>query len=146
MIGMLIAIISGALMSIQGIFNTGVTKQTNIWLSSSFVQLTAFIVCFVGWFIVGRGVGVASLFKINNKYMLLGGVMGALITFTVVMAMGSLGPARATMLIVVAQLITSYLVEVFGLFGSEKVDFEWRKLIGIAMIIVGIIIFKWEIK
>ncbi|MDF2590031.1 MAG: hypothetical protein K0S41_3872, partial [Anaerocolumna sp.] len=32
--GLLIAIISGALMSIQGVLNTGVTKQTSIWVSS----------------------------------------------------------------------------------------------------------------
>ena len=29
-------------MSIQGVFNTEVTKQTSIWVSSGWVQLTAF--------------------------------------------------------------------------------------------------------
>ena len=32
--GILVAIISGALMSVQGVFNTEVTKQTSIWLSA----------------------------------------------------------------------------------------------------------------
>lgn len=146
MLGMLIAILSGALMSIQGVFNTGVTKQTNIWLSSAFVQLTAFIVCITGWLIAGREVAFVTLFKIDNKYMLLGGVLGAFITFTVVIAMGNLGPAKATMLIVTAQLLTSYLVELFGLFGLEKVEFEIRKLIGVIIIIAGIIVFKWEVQ
>jgi len=146
MLGMLIAILSGALMSIQGVFNTGVTKQTNIWLSSSFVQITAFIVCMAGWLIAGREASVSSLFKIDNKYMLLGGAIGAFITFTVVVAMGNLGPAKATMLIVTSQLITSYLVELFGMFGTEKVEFEFRKLIGVIIIIAGILIFKWEVE
>ena len=144
MFGMLIAILSGALMSIQGVFNTGVTKQTNLWLSSTFVQLSALVVCFVGWMIAGREVGFGSLLKINNKYMLAGGVIGAFITFTVVLGMSSLGPARATMLIVTAQLITSYLIELFGLFNAEKVEFEWKKLFAVIIIIVGIVIFKWE--
>ena len=144
MFGILIAIVSGILMSVQGVFNTGVTKQTNLWISSSFVQLSAFIVCFIGWFLAGREVSFGSLFKIENKYMLLGGVIGAFITFTVVLGMGSLGPARATMLIVTAQLITSYLIELFGLFGNDKADFEWRKVLGVVIIIAGIIIFKWE--
>ncbi|NLJ89976.1 MAG: DMT family transporter [Clostridiales bacterium] len=146
MLGMLIAILSGALMSIQGVFNTGVTKQTNIWLSSCFVQITAFIVCMAGWIIAGREASVSSLFKIDNKYMLLGGAIGAFITFTVVVAMGNLGPAKATMLIVTSQLITSYLVELFGMFGTEKVEFEFRKLIGVIIIIAGILIFKWEVE
>lgn len=144
MFGMLIAILSGALMSIQGVFNTGVTKQTNLWLSSTFVQLSALVVCFAGWMIAGREVGFGSLLKINNKYMLAGGVIGAFITFTVVLGMSSLGPARATMLIVTAQLITSYLIELFGLFNAEKVEFEWKKLFGVIIIIAGIVIFKWE--
>ena len=49
MIGFFIAVISGALMSIQGVFNEGVTKQTSIWLSASFVQLTAFLFCVSAW-------------------------------------------------------------------------------------------------
>lgn len=146
MLGLLIAIVSGILMSVQGVFNTGVTKQTNIWVSSSFVQLTAFIVCFVGWMIAGRDINFTELFKIENKYMLLGGLIGAIITFTVIVATGNLGPAKATMLIVTAQLVTSYLIEVFGLFGMEKVNFEWRKLVGVIIIIVGILVFKWEVN
>jgi bacterial/archaeal transporter family-2 protein len=144
MYGMIIAILSGALMSIQGVFNTGVTKQTNLWLSSTFVQLTALVVCFTGWMVAGRDATFGSLFKIDNKYMLIGGVLGAFITFTVVLGMGSLGPAKATMLIVTAQLITSYVIELFGIFGAEKADFQWKKLIGVAIIIAGIVIFKWE--
>ena len=35
MIGFLIALVSGALMSIQGVFNTQVTKSTGIWTASS---------------------------------------------------------------------------------------------------------------
>ena len=80
----------------------------------------------------------------SHKYLLLGGVIGAFITVTVIQSMSSLGPARASMLIVVAQLAVAYVIELLGLFGVEKVDFEWRRLIGMAVAIVGIIIFKWE--
>ena len=34
MSGILIALISGALMSVQGVFNTAVTKQTSLWAVS----------------------------------------------------------------------------------------------------------------
>ena len=74
--GIITAIISGALMSLQGVFNEGVTKQTSIWISASFVQLTAFLVCILAWLFTGRDGNFASLFSIHNKYMLLGGVMG----------------------------------------------------------------------
>lgn len=144
MAGILTAIISGALMSVQGVFNEGVTKQTSIWLSSSFVQLTAFLFCLAAWFITGREAAVSSLFRIDDKYMLLGGILGALITYTVIRSMSSLGPAQAVMIIVTAQLLVAYLIELFGLFGVEKVGFEWRKLAGVAVAIGGIVLFKWE--
>ena len=43
--GFIVALISGALMSIQGVFNTEVTKQTSLWVSTGWVQLSAFAVC-----------------------------------------------------------------------------------------------------
>jgi len=58
--------------------------------------------------------------------------------------MDMLGPARAVMLIVVAQLIVAYLIEVLGLFQVDKQPWEWRKAIGMGLAIAGIVIFKWK--
>lgn len=141
MIGILTALISGALMSIQGVFNTGVTKQTSLWVATGLVQLTAFFVCVVAWFVTGRE-SISALTQVQPKYLLLGGVIGAFITMTVVKSMDGLGPANATLLIVIAQLAVSYLIELFGLFGADKADFSWRKLLGMAVAVAGIIIFQ----
>lgn len=85
-----------------------------------------------------------GMFHIENKYMLLGGVIGAFITLTVIKSMDSLGPAQAVLLIVVSQIIVAYLIEVFGLFGVEKVPFEWKKVVGALVAIAGIFIFISE--
>ncbi len=37
MLGMLIGLLSGMLMSIQGVFNAEVTKQAGVWVLSSYV-------------------------------------------------------------------------------------------------------------
>lgn len=142
MIGIFIALLSGALMSVQGVFNTEVTKQTSLWVSSAFVQFTALLVCLGAWLITDR-TNFMGLAQVSPKYMLLSGVLGAFITITVVKSMSALGPARAAMLIVISQLIVAYLIELFGMFGVEKQPFEWRKVLGMAVSIVGIIIFKW---
>ena len=141
--GLLIALLSGALMSVQGVFNTELTKQTSLWVSTGWVQISAFLVCVAAWLFTGRE-SVGALMKVENKYILLGGVIGAFITVTVIQSMSSLGPAKAAMLIVIAQLAVAYLIELFGMFGVEKVDFQWRKLLGMAIAIAGIVIFKWE--
>ena len=54
-----------------------------------------------------------------------------------------LGPARAVMLIVISQLIVAYVIELFGMFGVEKQPLEMRKILGMGVAIVGIVIFKW---
>ncbi|MBE5977545.1 MAG: DMT family transporter [Paenibacillaceae bacterium] len=141
MTGFIIALISGALMSIQGVLNTGVSKQTSMWVSAGWVQLTAFLTCLILWYFSGRD-HISALLSVHPKYMLIGGIIGAFITYTVVKSMGTLGPAKAALVIVLSQIVVAYAVEVFGLFGVEKVGFEWKKLIGAVVAIIGIIIFN----
>lgn len=139
--GIIIALISGALMSIQGVFNTEVTKQTSIWVASGWVQLTAFLACVVMWLFTGRQ-EIGGLWQIQPWYMLTGGILGAFITYTVIKSVGSLGPAQSALLIVVAQIIVAYGIEVFGLFGVEKAGWEWKRAIGALVAIIGIVIFR----
>lgn len=141
--GILVALLSGALMSVQGVFNTELTKQSSLWVSTGWVQASAFLVCVAAWFFTGRK-SVGALMQVEHKYILLGGVIGAFITVTVIQSMSSLGPAKAAMLIVVAQLAVAYLIELMGLFGVDKAEFQWRKIVGMAVAIAGIVIFKWE--
>lgn len=143
MFGILIALLSGALMSIQGVFNTQVTKQAGLWVSTGWVQLSAFAVCIVAWLFTGRS-SVTALFQTEPKYTLLGGVIGAFITVTVIQSMSALGPAKSVMLIVISQLIIAYVIELFGMFGVDKQPLEWRKIIGMVIAIAGIVIFKWQ--
>ena len=130
-------------MSIQGVFNTQVTKTTGVWVSNGWVQLSAFLVCLGIWFVTGRD-SVQALMKVEPKYMLLGGVIGVGITWSVIQSMNTLGPAKAALLIVIAQLIVAYLIELFGMFGVEQAAWEWRKAGGLVLALIGIAIFQWE--
>lgn len=143
MIGFFIALLSGTLMSIQGVFNTKVTDSSSMWVANAFVQFTAFLVCMAAWLFSDR-TSFKTLLAVEPKYFLLGGVMGAFITLTVIKSMDALGPAKAVMLIVIAQIIVAYLIELLGLFGVEKQPFSWRKIMGALIAIVGVVIFKWE--
>ena len=126
MIGFLIALLSGALMSIQGVFNTQVTKTTGMWVGNGWVQFTAFAVCLAMWFFTGRD-QVSQLMEVQPKYMLLGGVIGAGITWTVIKSIEALGPARSALLIVM-----------------DREPFSWRKAGGLLLAVVGIAVFQWK--
>lgn len=140
-----VALASGALMSLQGVFNTGVTKQTSTWLTAAWVALSGFVIAIVLWAMFERGQSdIFSVARIDHKYMLLGGVIGAFITWTVIQAMSQLGPAKAVLLIIISQLLVAYLIELFGVFGVERVQFQWTKLLGFIISVVGFIIFQWD--
>ena len=130
-------------MSIQGVFNTKVTEASSMWAANASVQFTAFLVCIVAWLFTDR-TSFREVLAVEPKYVLLGGAIGAFITLTVIKSMDALGPAKAVMLIVIAQLIVAYLIEVFGLFGVEKQPLSWRKILGALIAIGGFMLFKWK--
>lgn len=141
MLGFFIAIISGILMSVQGVFNTEVTKNSSIWVANSFVQLTALATCIFMWFVAGRP-EIMGLFKTEHKYTLLGGVIGAFITYTVVRSIAMLGTGKSILTIVISQTVAAYIIELFGMFGSEKSEFSWLKTLGLTIAIAGVFIFN----
>lgn len=130
-------------MSVQGVFNTKVTENSSLWAANAFVQFTAFLVCLAAWLLTDR-TSFKDVIAVEPKYFLLGGVMGAFITLTVIKSMDALGPAKAVMLIVISQLIIAYVIELLGIFGVEKQPFSWRKVIGALLAIVGFIVFKFK--
>lgn len=141
MFGVWISLLSGALMSVQGVFNTNVTKHTSLWVSAAFVQASALAVCLAAWCFSDRS-SFAALLTIPDKYTLLGGVIGAFITATVIKGMELLGPAKAAMLIVICQLAVAWLIELLGIFGVDKQPFSLRKLIGLLVAIAGVVTFE----
>ncbi len=144
MAGFIFAVIAGAIMSIQGVFNTRVSEKIGIWESNVFVQGTAFIVALLIMLILGNG-SFSSLSSVDNRIYLTGGILGVAITATVMLAVGKLSPTLAVSAILVAQLITAALIDAFGLFGTPKTPFGWNKYVGILLLIGGIVLFKLNI-
>ena len=142
MLGIIFSIIAGISMSVQGVFNTRLGEKIGIWETSVVVQSIALAVALIATFIVGDGNFKAI--KDANKLYLLGGVLGAIITFTVMQGIGSLGTTLAVAIILVAQLTAAALIDNFGLFGASCVRCGTRQFIGVAIMIIGIIIFKWK--
>jgi len=41
-------------------------------------------------------------------------------------------------------MISAYLIELLGWFGTEKSNFMWTKLVGVGVMVLGIIVFQWK--
>lgn len=142
MIAIITAIISGIAMSVQGVFNTRLGEKIGVWETNVFVQGSALILTLIITFFIGKG--NYNQIKEANKLYLLGGALGVVITYTVMKSISGLGPTCGIGIILVAQLLAAALIEAFGLFGSEKLNFTLKEFIGIAIMVVGIIVFKWK--
>lgn len=142
MLGILSSIISGMTMSIQGVFNTRLGEKIGLAETNAIVQGTAFLITLIVAFCLGKG-DVHNI-KICKKIYLLGGVLGVIITYTVMYGIKSLGPTHSIALILVSQLIMAFLVDLFGLFDSKNIKFNLHELVGIFMLIAGMVILKWK--
>lgn len=142
MLGIIYAIIAGVAMSVQGVFNSRVGEKIGLWETNCIVQGSAFIITLIVTAIWGKGSfkGVTYV----NKLYLLGGLIGVAITFTVMMSILKLGPTYSISIILVAQLLAAALIDYFGLFNSEKLSFGITKIIGLIVMIIGIIVFRWK--
>ena len=142
MLSIIYAIISGISMTLQGVFNTRLeekvgTRETNVIVQGTALALTLIILMLFGK-------GDFKAIKEVNKLYLLGGILGVIIIFTVMKSIGSMGATLGIGIILIAQLASAGIVDAFGLFGSERISFGLREFIGIGVMIIGIIIFKWR--
>jgi len=140
MFGFIMAIVAGAAMSIQGVFNTRLSDKIGLFESNMLVQGSAFILALLAMWIFGSG-NLKEIANVNKLY-LSGGAIGFVITVTVMLAISKLNPTLAISTILIAQLFVAALIDAFGLFGSEKLAFGLTKYIGIALMIAGVLIFK----
>ena len=140
--GYIFAIIAGAAMSVQGVMNTRLSEKTGLFASNAYVQATAFILSLIALWISGK-VNLRAFTEVN-KFYLLGGVFGLIITLTVMLSVKGLSPTVAISVILVSQLICAALIDAFGLMDSEKVAFTWNKYVGVAGMIASVLLFKWR--
>lgn len=138
--GFIYSIIAGAAMSIQGVMNTRLGEKIGIYEANVFVQGTAFLLSLAAAWFLGKG-NFREMAGVNKAY-LFGGVIGIIITITVMLAMKKLTPTMAVSSILIAQLLTAALIDAFGIMDSEKLTFGWNKYCGLILMIAGVILFK----
>ena len=99
MIGVVTAIVAGAAMSLQGVFNARLSEKAGLFTSGAFVQLVAAVLAVAAAWIVRDG-QVRQLGETSKVYWL-DSALGLVITLTVMLATRRLGPGAEVSLILV---------------------------------------------
>ena len=142
LLGILFSVIAGMAMSVQGVMNTRLGEGIGNMEANAFVQGTAFALALIALIFWRQG-SFTSLGGVNKLYWL-GGVLGIVITLTVMLGIKSLGTTVAISIILISQLMVAALIDAFGIMGSEKIAFGWNKYVGLAVMCGGMLLFKYN--
>lgn len=141
MLGVIFSIIAGAVMSFQGVINTRLSDKAGLFEANAFVQGTAFVLSVIIMLLFGSG-NIKSIFDVDKVY-LTGGLLGLVITVTVMLAMRQNSPTVAISVILIAQLLVAACIDAFSLLNSPQITFTWGKYIGLFLMICGVLVFKF---
>jgi transporter family-2 protein len=71
------------------------------------------------------------------KWMLLGGVMSALIILAITVAGPRIGVVATTAVLIAAQFSLATVIDRYGWFGVERIAVSWPRVLGITLLFVG---------
>ncbi|HHY32874.1 MAG TPA: DMT family transporter [Firmicutes bacterium] len=136
-IPLLIALISGVSMAIQGSINTRLSKVVGQWEAVFVVHVVGLAGVSFLLFALNMGRGDLGRIMKGPWYTPLGGIIGVLIVWGVMASIPKLGMAAATTSIIVGQVLTALLIDHLGLFGLRAMPFTWLKGLGLVLLAAG---------
>lgn len=88
--------------------------------------------------VLARGTVAGFVQAVHQPWwLLLGGVMGLLIVFTITYAGPRIGVAATVGILIAGQLAMGAAIDRWGLFGSQRIALHWPRLLGIALLAAG---------
>jgi transporter family-2 protein len=132
----LLALIGGVAVTLQGQF-MGVMDLAIGTRESVFITYAGggVIVTLILLFLRGGNLRAAGSVP---WYVFSAGLLGLLIVGTIGFTVPRLGLTSALTLVIAGQFLASILIEQFGWFGSPVRTFEWSRLIGILLLLLGV--------
>ena len=73
----------------------------------------------------------------SPKWMLVGGVMSALIILAITVAGPRIGVVATTAFLIAAQFALAAVIDRYGWFGVERIGFSWPRVLGLGLLVLG---------
>lgn len=133
----LMIFINGFFIVIMNSFNGMLSTSSSVYWTSFIHHFFSLVFMYVIYLFYDKN--KFRIGKLESKYYLPGLISAAV----VMIGAACIANIGATFLIVfnlVGQMLISFIIDEFGLFGMEKVPFRKRNLIGYSVILVGIVV------
>lgn len=143
-VGLILALVAGALVGTQNIFNRHLNVHVSGWASTAFVLLTGSMASLV-FGLIFAGKDLFDFSGMQPVYWLFG-LVGIGVIYSIMSAMKKLGPTKAVIISVIAQLTSSLIFDAVGLLALPKTPISVLDITGLLLMFVGIFIFSYEKK
>jgi len=140
-LGILFAVLSGTFIALQGIFNAKLGYAVGAWLSVTVVHLVGLVLALL-IYAFKRDADLTAFRRVPWYYSL-GGLFGVFVVFGELTAIQQLGVTWAICVLLVAQLIGAFLIDVNGWFGVKRKPVNQGQLMGLALMVIGIGIYTF---
>lgn len=140
----LFALIAGLLLPLQIAFNNKLTLFSGNPTTSSLISFSVGTLALIVYSLTNPTAFQKSLQQLSQAplYAWLGGLVGAFYIISSIVASPKIGIATFLALIIGGQLVMSLVLEHFGWLGTAVRSISWVKVLGLALILVGIILVK----
>ncbi len=139
--GIIFALLGGAFITLQGVANARISQGIGTWQAAALTQLTGFVAALV-LLLIFRDFKPQGFKKVNPLY-LSAGAYAAVIIFSNVTAIQHIGVTLTVALVIIAQLVLTFLMDHYGWFGLPKKRMGLSQFVGISMMIAGVVILKF---
>ena len=133
----LFAVAAGLAGSIQVALMSRLGERIGVLQALGFSTLLTAVLAFAVLLVARRSAAGYERALHQPWWMLLGGVMGALIVFSITYAGPRIGVAATVGILIAGQLVMGAAIDRWGLFGSQRIALHWPRLLGIALLAVG---------
>ncbi|AZA11965.1 DMT family transporter [Corynebacterium gerontici] len=143
---LLIGVIAGALVPLQTIANSRLSRSTGTALSAS---LVSFSVGTVALFIVTLMMGaLPNLSEVSAQppWMLTGGALGVIALSGNILLFPKLGAVQTVILPISGQIIAGMIIDNFGLFDAPVLPADPTRILGASVVMLGVLACVWRPK
>ncbi|SDN54452.1 transporter family-2 protein [Fictibacillus solisalsi] len=133
---LVIVLLAGMGQGMQAAVNGSLGKKIGS-IEGAFVSFfTGTVMLLVIMLIWGNG-SLSTVWQVP-KWNLIGGILGAIYVFIVILAVPKIGVTSAITAVIIGQLMMSVIIDHNGWFGNEAIHFTYKKMIGLVLLLAGL--------
>jgi bacterial/archaeal transporter family-2 protein len=138
-----LALLAGIMIPFQSAMNAQLGKTLQ---SPYYAALTVFIVAAIGislYILASKfALPTTTQFTAAPKWSYLGGILGGSYILLIVICAPKLGIGNVTVMVLLGQLLAAIIIDHFGLLGATIHLLNWKRLVGVALLITGVYLVK----